>query len=515
MSMKRGSAVALVVLLLIAALSVLGFVFTKRGVDSQNQALLNNDTTQAGVYVSSIFSGVSSSLDGLASEISADGGSPSAFAGQARSLVSGPIAIALMRRQGATWVVAAAVGPGLPAGQVAGPRLSAALGIAGAKLTPVLVKSTGKISTLGFAKGAPLVPAGLAVYEQLTIPTFIALPSKGNAAFHEINAVVYAAPRARPSALVLADTPSLPLSGPLSHAAFALGSATWLIVASAKSPLAGGFPNEAPYVLLGVGLLLALAMALLVDILRRRQLYAAAMVAERTAELTATHDALVRGERLAAVGEMATIVGHELRNPLAAVTNAHYLIRQSLGDTTKTEKHLAMAERELARAAHLAEDLTAYMRDRAPVPVTLHVHELVREVLEASPPPPGIVVSDDTDSVTLTADRAQVGQILTNLVTNAYQAMHDSGSLRLTAATDNGTAVITVEDDGEGIDPETAAKAFEPFFTTRADGTGLGLAIVRRLAEGHGGSVSMGAGVAGGTVFTVRLPLEPPVEVMS
>ncbi len=431
MSMKRVSAVALVVLLLIAALSVLGFVLTKRGVDSQNQALLNNDTTQAGVYVSSIFSGVSSSLDGLASGVSANGGSPSAFADQARSLVAGPIAIALMRRQGAHWVVASSVGPGLPVGQVAVPRLSATLGTAAAKLAPVLVSSSDKTTTLGFAKGAPLVPRGFAVYEQLTIPTFIAIPSADNAAFHELNAVVYASPQAQRSDLVLADTRAFPLSGPLGHSTFSLGSATWLIVASAKSPLAGGFPNAAPYLLLGVGLLLAFAMALVVDILRRRQLYAAELVAQRSAELTATHDALVRGERLAAVGEMATIVGHELRNPLAAVTNAHYLIRQSLGNTTNTEKHLAMAERELARAAHLAEDLTAYMRDRAPVPVTLEVHELVREVLEASPPPPGIAVSDDTDSVVLTADRAQVGQILTNLVTNAYQAMHDSGSLRL------------------------------------------------------------------------------------
>ena len=82
----------------------------------------------------------------------------------------------------------------------------------------------------------------------------------------------------------------------------------------------------------GVGLLLALVMALVVDILLRRQRYAAVLVAERTAELVASQEALVLGERLAAVGEMATVVGHELRNPLGAVTNAHYLLRRNLGD---------------------------------------------------------------------------------------------------------------------------------------------------------------------------------------
>lgn len=212
---------------------------------------------------------------------------------------------------------------------------------------------------------------------------------------------------------------------------------------------------------------------------------------------------------------MATIVGHELRNPLGAVTNAHYLLRQNLGDPTTVERYLAMAERELARASNLAEDLTVYMRDRDPVPVPVNLKDLVREVLEASPPPAGVAISDETDGLTLTADRSQVGQILTNLIGNAYQAMHDQGSLRLGAASDNGDVVITIQDSGEGMDPDLAAKVFEPFFTTRAEGTGLGLAIVRRLAEGHGGSVSIENAPQGGAVATVRLPLQPPAEAVS
>ena len=107
---------ALVAVVVIAALAVLGSVLTSRSVNSQNQALLNNDTTQAGVYVSSIFSGVSSDLDAVATGVTATGGSPAAFAGQAGPFVTGPIAIALLRRTDSGWMVAASVGQGLQPG---------------------------------------------------------------------------------------------------------------------------------------------------------------------------------------------------------------------------------------------------------------------------------------------------------------------------------------------------------------------------------------------------------------
>ena len=97
---------------------------------------------------------------------------------------------------------------------------------------------------------------------------------------------------------------------------------------------------------------------------------------------------------------------------------------------------------------------------------------------------------------------------------NAYQAMPEGGTLRIEARTQGDIAVITIQDTGEGIDPDLVDQFFEPFFTTRSEGTGLGLAIVRRLIEAHGGQISIANAETGGAVVTVRLPLEPARELV-
>jgi two-component system, NtrC family, sensor histidine kinase HydH len=259
-----------------------------------------------------------------------------------------------------------------------------------------------------------------------------------------------------------------------------------------------------------------LSVVVTTEVLVRRHRFAARQAASRTAALEASlenlraaQEALVRSERLSAAGEMASVVGHELRNPLTAVTNSHYLLRQSLGDPAPDpiEKHLAMAERETAKAATLAEYLTAFVRPRLPVFEPVRLDEVVHEVLEATPPPTGVGVSVDAHSDVIEADRLQITEVLVNLVTNAYQAMPEGGAVIVSARTTDGSASLVVADSGPGVGPDAAARLFEPFFTTRANGTGLGLAIVRRLVESHGGDVSLEPGEPGGARFTVRVPV--------
>ncbi len=216
-----------------------------------------------------------------------------------------------------------------------------------------------------------------------------------------------------------------------------------------------------------------------------------------------------RAERLSALGELATVIGHELRNPLAAATNALFLARRRLGAAIgpDVERHLALAERETARAASLSEDLTAYIRDRHPTPVPFTVGALVEEVLASTPPPGDVSVTVDGLDTPLVADPAQLNQVLTNLVANAYQAMPDGGEVCITARAADDEVEIAVADTGPGIAESVAARLFEPFFTTKAIGTGLGLAIAKRLTEAHGGTLSLENGPAGGARATVRLPL--------
>ena len=381
----------------------------------------------------------------------------------------------MARKTGTGYVAAAVAGKGFKRGEALPADLSVALGKAGSSARPGPVTYDGKVTTFGLAVGPPLVPAGLAIYEQVTLDPFVATTATQAAPFHVLEAAVYATRIPRTSQLVLANSRALPLRGATFDAPVSVGGGSFWLVAQAKSPLAGGFPNEAPYIVLAFGLLLALAVGSVIEVVVRRQRYASALVAQRSAELLASQEALVRSERLSAVGQMTTVVGHELRNPLGAVMNALYMVRRSLNDPAAAEPHLDVAERQIARAVNLAQDLTAYMRETASRSSRpLELGEVLSDVLEVTPKPAKVVVVEDIGTVALHADAKQVTQILTNLVENAYQAMPDGGSLRIAAHTEDHVAVITVEDTGDGVDAALVERFFEPFFTTgpRVRGSG-------------------------------------------
>jgi signal transduction histidine kinase len=516
--MKRGgwqpSPLTVAVALVVAAATVLGFVLTNRSVASQNQALLRNDATQAAEYVSSLVSTIGAPLDSLASDVTLSDASPTAFDVQAKDVAQTPATVILAHRTSTGFVVSAVVGSGFVAGQSPGPAVVETLDKAQGNLTPGPVHYNGKTTTFGFAIGPPLVPSGTAIFEQIEISPFLAIAATQGAPFRVLQAAVYASRGPRTDQLLLANTHGLPLTGPTAIAPVAVGSTKWWLVASARSPLAGGFPNAAPFIILGVGLLLALAIASTVEALVRRHRYATDLVAKRTAELDASHAALLRSERLSALGVMASTIGHELRNPLAAVINAHFMVRHTLGDTITpdVDRLLVMAERQTTRAATLADNLTAFVRQREPDPVPIDLGAVVDEVLEATPAPPGIEVAVHVPPLVVRADSDQFTQVLANLIVNGFQAMPDGGTLRIEASRQNGHVVLDIADSGEGVDAAALEKVFDPFFTTKASGTGLGLAIVSRIVEAHGGDVSLKNGEAGGAVVTVRLPIESALE---
>ncbi len=215
-----------------------------------------------------------------------------------------------------------------------------------------------------------------------------------------------------------------------------------------------------------------------------------------------------RADRMAAIGQMTAEIGHELRNQLASVMNVLFIIRRSLNGPKGQgiERHLAVAERQTERAAQLAIQITEFIRHRDPEITARPFDEVVLDVLEAHPPPDDVEVFVEGKEVSVRADAAQLVQILGNLVTNAYQAMPDGGRIRLVASTEGNATVLSLEDQGVGIDPELLDRLFEPFVSTKSEGSGLGLAIVRRLVETHGGVVTLENRDGGGTRATVRLP---------
>ena len=242
-----------------------------------------------------------------------------------------------------------------------------------------------------------------------------------------------------------------------------------------------------------------------------------ALVRQRTnelersmADLADAHEQLVRKERLAAIGELASTIGHELRNPLGVISNAVYLLRGDLGPdpTDAASRHLATAEREVSAATVIVSDLLEFARQRDPVMTDVDAGALLDEVLGVLPPPTGITVHRQPENapVVAVADRDMLRQVLLNLIGNAYQAMPEGGSLTVGVADDGHNARLRVTDTGAGMNDEVQAKLFEPFFTTKARGVGLGLAVCKRIIDAHGGSIAVDSALGTGSTFTVVLP---------
>ena len=496
-----GPWVAVVVGGLIAALSITAALLLEHSVSNQNAAQLDSQAGQVKTLAASIIGNIGPQLQTLDAVADATNNSPSQFAAQVHNLY--PTQTPTLALVEGDRVL---VGTGtLTTGEALPPALAAAVaGTHNGLFSPGVVKlGDTRVLVLANGDGRP----GRAVLE---VTPVIAKPEPAllrGSGFNNLNIAFYAGSVPDHSQLIFTSAPT-PFSGTVVKGTVPVGSQKWLVLTTATTPLAGAWPNAFPWILLAAGLMLAVVLGVLVNVMARRERYAQELVAERTVELESAQEEIVHRERLSAVGEMATMIGHELRNPLGAAINGLYLARHGLWDqvTPQVTKGLDLAERETQRAATLADDLTAYMRERRPSLERIELGRAVDQVLEITPPPDGIDVRVDGRDVPIDADAAQLTQILSNLVTNAYQAMPEGGSVEVGATAADGHVDIVVEDTGPGLDSKAETRAFDPFFTTKAQGTGLGLAIVQRMAEAHGGSVTLENREAGGARVVIRLP---------
>lgn len=232
------------------------------------------------------------------------------------------------------------------------------------------------------------------------------------------------------------------------------------------------------------------------------------------ADLARAQDQLVRQERLAALGELAAVVAHEVRNPLGVIFNSLGALRRLVAPPGGDARMLLdIVGEEAERLNRMVGDLLDFARPSRP---TLHPEPLLPVVDDAvAAALSGIgrkvrVVRDVPDSLPpLPMDPHLLRQVIVNLVVNAAQAMPHGGTLTVRAQVDEAAVVLELGDTGTGIPDEVRHRIFEPFFTTRATGTGLGLAVVKRIVDDHHGEIEVRPGAGGGTVFALRLPLAP------
>ncbi|MFA7060053.1 MAG: ATP-binding protein [Pedobacter sp.] len=251
-------------------------------------------------------------------------------------------------------------------------------------------------------------------------------------------------------------------------------------------------------------------------------------------QLVEAQEDLVRKEKLSILGRLSGSVGHELRNPLGIMNNAVYFLKMVLAGADETVKeYLDIIKKEIDNSLRIITDLLDFARTKAPQIKAVTARELMDASLAICAIPENINLQTEIQDnlPLLRVDQLQMEQVLTNLITNAVQAMPDGGALRIAArlmdnpgGTLRGSPVsgdhtglplqetanfieISVTDTGEGISPENMKKLFQPLFTTKAKGIGLGLVVCKNLVEANGGRIEVASRLGEGTTFSMLLKL--------
>lgn len=227
--------------------------------------------------------------------------------------------------------------------------------------------------------------------------------------------------------------------------------------------------------------------------------------------LKETRDELVEKEKLAAIGEMANVVSHDIRNPLAAIKNGAYFMRYAAkSDNPRVEKTLDIIDREIDSITKIINDLLGYSRQRPPVLSPVDVNSLMDEVISIIELPDNVTIKKEFAEhlSKFNLDMGEIRQVLVNLVNNAVQACDkDSGIVRvITGLQENGDLKMIIKDNGMGIPQDKIDKIFQAFYSTKRGGTGLGLASAKRIVERHNGTISIKSKDKVGTEVIISIP---------
>jgi len=221
-------------------------------------------------------------------------------------------------------------------------------------------------------------------------------------------------------------------------------------------------------------------------------------------------------EKLAAVGELAAAIAHEIRNPLASISGSVQVLSATAPPGSSERRLMEIVVQESHRLSEILEDFLKYVRPRGQAIETVDAAAALRDVVtllthsDELTPGHAVDLRLEPESVPLRADPGQLRQVFWNLLRNAVAAMPGSGRLSLDARVADRAWSVTVADEGRGMSSEEQDRLFTPFAHAVPGGTGLGLAIVYRIVEEHGGKISVKSAPGSGTAITLTLPLAGP-----
>jgi len=233
------------------------------------------------------------------------------------------------------------------------------------------------------------------------------------------------------------------------------------------------------------------------------------LVEERTKQLKQIQAKLVKSERLAAIGELAAMVGHDLRNPLTGMKAATYYLKSKskAENNPKKKEMLQMIDDCINQSNKIVDDLLEYSRTMRIDLLEINPKKLIAHSLSLIKKPNNIQISIDSKKPkNLEVDPAKINRVLLNILKNAFDAMPDGGTLSIKSLQTEKTWEITFADSGVGMSKETLEKLGNPLFTTKAKGMGFGIPICKRIVEAHGGKLFIESTLGKGTTVTIRLP---------
>jgi len=232
-------------------------------------------------------------------------------------------------------------------------------------------------------------------------------------------------------------------------------------------------------------------------------------------ELQRTQDRLIRSEKLAAIGQLAASVAHELRNPLGVIKNSAYYLRDQLTQAGVMEHYpsinefLHIIENEISLSDKIIRDLLNFSLISNPLMKPEDINAIIGYAVSITNKPENIriIMNLQPDMKRAFIDQYQIRQAFYNLILNAYQAMERGGTLEISSREHEGFIEVKFADTGAGIHERDQEKIFDALFTKKAKGIGLGLAVTQGIIERHGGHIMLESEVGKGTTFTVRVPI--------
>jgi len=223
-------------------------------------------------------------------------------------------------------------------------------------------------------------------------------------------------------------------------------------------------------------------------------------------------DKLVRSEKLAVVGKLASSVAHELRNPLGVMKNTTYYLNmlELTKNSPELKENLNVINQEIENSDRIIGDLLEFSRTKEPVFRPENINFIIKEILDRVGISSNIelVLELKDDLPQIEVDALQMHQVFYNITKNAIEAMEKGGKLKIKTDLKDDFMEVSFSDTGPGISKENIAKIFEPLFSTKTKGTGLGLSVCSSIVERHKGSIEVDSEVGKGATFTVKLPIK-------